>query len=90
MVVAGRQGVKRPPRGERNGREPVAHLGGGDPPGDGVAHAELSVVVLAPALDVRVVEDCARVVSARGHLDGGSARAKVDRSLTSHDTQGRK
>lgn len=85
VVVAGRQRVQRPAHRQGDGLEAVAHLGGRDPPRDGVALPELPEVILAPALDVHVVEDCAGVVSARGHLDGGPARSEVDRFLAGRD-----
>lgn len=74
--------MKGPPRRQRDRRQVVAHLVSANPASNGVPLAELSVVVIAPALDVVVVQEGARVVAACGHLYGSAAHPEVDGSLT--------
>lgn len=81
MVVPQRQRVDGPALRKRNGHQVVAHLASRRPSREGVPLAQLSVLVVAPALYVGIVQKGARVVTSGGHLDGGASRAKIDSIL---------
>jgi hypothetical protein len=76
---AGSDGGRGPAAAEGNDGEGVAHLARSIATGGGVADPEPPEAILAPALDLAVVEEGAGVGIAGTDGDGGTSGAEVDR-----------